>query len=95
MIYKVSVLYKYVHSITVSSRQDTKWLSAFLQKHCIDEINQGFSRFWFYNQVLIHTISSLTFRIITKVSLPYQDAVIIIFKMALKSAAMISCAKRI
>ena len=44
---------------------------------------------------LIHTISTLTFRTITQASLPYQGAVIIIFKMAFKKAAMISCAKRI
>ena len=46
-------------------------------------------------QVLIHTISTLTFRTFTQASLPYQDAVISIFKMAFKKAAMISCAKRI
>ena len=59
-------------------------------KHCIYEISQGFSCFWFYFHVLIHTISFLTFRTITHASLPNQDAVIIIFKMAFKQAAMIS-----
>ena len=44
---------------------------------------------------LIHTVSTLTFRTIAQASLSYQDAVIIIFKMAFKNAAMISCAKRI
>ena len=68
---------------------------SFLIKHCIDEISQGFSCFWFYFQVLIHTVSTLTFRTIAQASLPDQDAVIIIFKMAFKKAAMISCAKRI
>ena len=68
----------------------------FLIKHCIDEISQGFSCFWFYFKfVLIHTISTLTFRTIAQASLPYQDAVIIIFRMAFKKAAMISCAQRI
>ena len=65
------------------------------KKHRIDEIYQGFSCFWFCFQSLIHTISNLTFRTITHASLPYQDALIIIFKMAFKKAAMISCAKRI
>ena len=51
--------------------------------------------FSFYFQVLIQTISTLTFRTIAPASLPYQDAVIIIFKMAFKKAAMISCAKGI
>ena len=41
----------------------------FLIKHCIDEISQGFSCFWFYFQVLIHTISTLTFRYIAQASL--------------------------
>ena len=68
---------------------------SFLIKHCIDEKSQGYSCFWFYFQVLIHTISTLTFITIAQASLPYQDAVIIIFKMAFKKAAMISCAKRI
>ena len=72
-----------------------KMAVSFLIKHCIDEISQGFSCFWFYFQVLIHTISTLTFRTMAQASLPYQDAVIIIFKMAFKKAAMISCAKRI
>ena len=57
------------------------------------KISRGFSCFWFCFQVLIHTISTLTFRTIAKACLPYQDAVIIIFKMAFKKAAMISCAK--
>ena len=64
-----------------------------IKKHCIDEISQGFSKFWF--NIFIHTISTLNFRTITQASLPYQDAVIIVFKMSFKKAAMISCAKRI
>ena len=72
-----------------------KMAVSFLIKQCIDEISQGFSRFWFYFQVLIHPISTLTFRTIAQDSLPYQDVVIIIFKMAYKRAAMISFAKRI
>ena len=71
-----------------------KMAVSFLIKHCI-AISQGFSCFWFYFQVLIHTISTLTFRTIAQASFLYQDAVIIIFKMAFKKAAMISCAKRI
>ena len=43
----------------------------------------------------VHTISTLTFRTIGQASWPYQDTVIIIFKMAFKRAAMISCAKLI
>ena len=82
----VSVLYKYLHLYhSFFSRQD--------KKHCIDEISQGFSKFWF--NIFIHTISTLNFRTITRASLPYQDAVIIVFKMSFKKAAMISCAKRI
>ena len=69
-----------------------KMAVSFLIKHCIDEISQGFSCFWFYFQVLIYTFSTLT---IAQASLLYQDTVIIIFKMAFKKAAMISCAKRI
>ena len=72
-----------------------KMAVSFLIKHCIDEMSQGFSCFWFYFQVLIHTISTLTFRAIAQASLPDQNAVIIIFKMTFKKAAMISCAKRI
>ena len=72
-----------------------KMAASVLIKHCINEISQGFSCFVLYFQVLIHTISTLTFRTIAQASLPYQDAVIIIFKMAFKKAAMISCAKRI
>ena len=72
-----------------------KMAVSFLIKHCIDEISRGFSCFWFYFQVFIHTISTLTFRTIARASLPYQDVVIIIFKMAFKKAAMISSAKRI
>ena len=72
-----------------------KMAVSFLIKHCIDEISRGFLCFWFYFQVLIHSISTLTFRTIAQASMPYQDAVIIIFKMAFKKAAMISCAKRI
>ena len=67
---------------------------SFCIKLCIDEISQGFSFFFlFYFQVLIHTISTLTFRTIAQASLPYQDAVIIILKMAFKKKAIISCAK--
>ena len=33
------------------------------------KISQGFSCFWFYFQVLIHTISTLTFRYIAEASL--------------------------
>ena len=51
--------------------------------------------FLVYFQVLIHTISTLTFRTIAQASLPSQDALIIIFKMAFKKAVMISWAKRI
>ena len=72
-----------------------KMAVSFLIKHCIDEISQDISSFWFYFQVLIHTINTLTFRTIAQASLPHQDAVIIIFKMAFKKAAIISCAKRI
>ena len=71
-----------------------KMAVSFLVKHCIDEISQCFSCFWFYFQVLVYTISTLTFRTIAQASLPYQDAVIIIFKMAFKKAAMISCANQ-
>ena len=66
---------------------------SFLIKHCIDEIS--FSCVWFYFQVLIHTINTLTFRTITQASLPYKDAVIIIFKMTFKKAAMMFGAKQI
>ena len=72
-----------------------KMAVSFLIKHCIDEISQVFLCFWSYFQVLIHTVSTLTFRTIAQASLPNQDAVIIIFKMAFKKAAIISCAKRI
>ena len=72
-----------------------KMAVSFLIKHCIDEISRGFSCFWFYFQVLIHTISTLTFRTIGQASFPYQDEMIIIFKMAFKKAALVSCAKRI
>ena len=83
---QVSVLYKYLHLYhSFFSRQD--------KKHCIDEISHGFSKVWF--KIFIHTISILNFRTITQASLPYQDAVIIVFKMSFKKAAMISCAKRI
>ena len=68
-----------------------KMAVSFLLKHCVDEISQGFSCFWFYS----YTISTLTFITIAQARLPYQDAVIIIFKMAFKKAAMTSCAKRI
>ena len=84
-IYILSQFFKIGYKMAVS----------FLIKHFTDEISQGFSCFWFYFQVLIHTISTLTFRTIAQASLPYQDAVIIIFKMAFNKAAMSSCAKRI
>ena len=68
---------------------------SFLMKHCIDEICQGFLCFWFYFQVLIHTVSTLTFRTTAQASLLYQNSLFIIFKMVFKKAAMISCVKRI
>ena len=91
---KVSILCKYVFSIKVFQDriQDGCQLS---YKTLYYEISQGFSCLSFYFKFLIHTISTLTFRTIAQVSLPYQDVVIIIFKMAFKKAAMISCAKRI
>ena len=90
----VSLLCKYVNYISFS-RQDTRWLSNIIEKKLYNEISQGFSCFWFYFQVLIHAISTLTFKTISQASLPYQDAVIIIFKIAFKKAAMISCIKQI
>ena len=85
IMYILSQFFKIGYKKTVS----------FLVKHCIDEISQCFPCFWFYFQVLIHTISTLTFRTIAQASLPYQDTIIITFKVAFKKAAMISCAKRI
>ena len=84
-MYILSQFFKIGYKVAVS----------FLITHCTDEISQAFSCYWFYFQVLNHTFSTLTLRTIAYSSLPYQNAVIIIFKMAFKKAAMISCTKRI